>query len=208
MNMSDTSGIDDCADWVIPDFGSVHNPTIKKITSQGLPTADDIENIYQEARKEGYAKGYDSGLDEAKADINSKIKAMAEFMQILEEPYKQISGDVIDTIKHISIVIAGQIVRREINYDENNVIAAIKKSLSLVDEIVKPMVIHVNPEDIAIVKDYLSNAKESIKFIDDVTISRGGCRIDTSMSIIDATIESQLTEIASELIGGSRIDDD
>lgn len=208
MNMSDENGFSDCTDWVLPDFGGIQGTIIKKTTTQGLPTAEDIENIYQQARKEGFDEGYTAGNDAARVDIDNSIKAMTEFMQILQEPYKQISDNVIDTIKHIAILIASQIVRREITLDEKNIIVAIKKSLSLIDEIDKPMSIHVNPNDVSTVIDYLSDMEGNIKFVEDVTISRGGCRIDTAMSIIDATIESQITEIATTLIGGSRINDD
>jgi len=206
--MSETNSIGDCAEWIFPDFGNMHSPTIKKTAAHGLPTAEEIEHIYQDARKEGYKNGYDAGIDAAKNEINASIAAMTEFMQILQEPYKQISSDVIETIKHIAIIIAGQIIRREINIDDKNIIAAINKSLSLVDEIEKPLSIHVNPGDVSIVKEYLSHMGKGIKFIEDVTIARGGCRIDTSVSVIDATIEAQITEISATLFGGSRIEDD
>ena len=207
MNMSEENVSRDCADWIIPDFGDIHNSTIKKSLGTGLPTAEDIENIYLQARKEGFAEGYAAGTEAARADIDSRINTMTGFVKILQEPYKQISDDVIDTIKHIAIIIAGQIIRREITSDENNIIAAIKKSLLLVDEIDRPMTIHLNPNDLSTAMEYLSSVEGNVKFIEDVTISRGGCKIDTAMSIIDATIESQITEIAATLIGGSRFDD-
>ena len=208
MNMSDAENISDCTEWIFPDFGDVPKATVKKSTNQGLPTADDVEQIYQEARKEGFENGYSAGIDSARHEIDTTINKMNGFMQILEEPYKHISDDVVDSIKKIAILIAAQIVRREISTDEKNIIAAINKSLSLVDEIKKPLTIHVNPSDISTVTEYLEHMEGNAKFIEDVTITRGGCRIVTSQSIIDATIESQITEIAATLIGGSRIEDD
>jgi len=206
--MSDVDSIGDCTEWIVPDFGSEHKPTVKKANNPGLPTANDVEKIYQEASKEGFEQGYNAGMDAARQEIDTTVKEINGFMKILQGPYKHISGDVVDTLKNIAVIIAGQIVRREINTDEKNIIAAINKSLSLVDEIKKPLTIHINPNDITTVTEHLSHMEGNIKFIEDVTITRGGCRIDTSMSIIDATIESQITEIAAVLIGGSRTDDD
>lgn len=206
--MSDPGHLDDRADWVFPDFSEQDSAIIKKAGKQSLPTAEDIENIYNEARKEGYENGYKEGLEKGKNETESALASLEQFMQVLQEPYRQISDDVIDTIKHIAVVIAGQIIRREINMDDKNIIAAVKKSLSLIDDIEKPITIHVNPADISTVREYISGLEGNIKFFEDITITRGGCRIDAAKSIIDATIESQITEISAALIGGSRFDDD
>jgi len=208
MNMSDTDISEDYQGWIVPEFDSINSTQTRKTSSSILPTADDIENIYQEAREEGYEKGYSDGMNAAKNEINKTSGALTSFIKILDEPYKQVTDNVVETIKHLAVIIAGQIIRREINQDENIIIAAINKSIALISEIETPMSVHVHPDDISAVRGYLDNVSGNIKFVDDITISRGGCRIDTSMSIIDATIEAQIKEIAATLIGGSRVEDD
>ena len=206
--MSDDSCSETYADWVLPDFGDTANQVGRTTQHQALPTAEDLDDIYQNAQKEGYNRGYAEGQAAAEEEINQKIAALNNIITVLDNPFYQISDEVINTIKQLSLVIARQVVRREISLDENNIIATIKKSLSLISDIDKQIQIHINPDDKEIISTYLSTTTTNIRLVDDETISRGGCRIENTATLIDATVESQLNEIASSILGGLRNDDE
>jgi len=42
---------------------------------------------------------------------------------------------------------------------------------------------------------------------EDPTLARGGCKVETDTSQIDASMESRIAEIAAEVLGGERRDD-
>jgi flagellar assembly protein FliH len=46
------------------------------------------------------------------------------------------------------------------------------------------------------------------KLIEDVVISRGGCKVLTETSAIDATVENRLAAIVATVLGGEREEDE
>ena len=209
MNMSDSLN-KLYSDWVAPDFSSESgdNSKIKLGSGRHLPTADELQKIYKSSDDEGFSKGYSEGLSSAEKKINDKISLLTNLINILNDPLIQVSDNVLDYIKQMSLVIAGQIVRRELSIDPNNIISTIQKSIELLNDVSGIITLYINPEDVHIIEDIMSiKGSTNIKILDDPTITRGGCRVITEVSTIDATIEKQLRNIASEMIGGSRVDD-
>lgn len=195
--------------WVAPTFSSDNNSStaINKIPKK-LPTAAEIENIYNQAYEEGKKKGYDDGLKKVNSETQGYKNVIKNIINAFDDPYKNLSDDVIYNIKKLSLLIAGQIIRREISIDDSNIVATVQKSINLIKHIDSKITIRINPLDISIVKKIFSmEASGNINLEEDPSISRGGCKIESKSSCIDATIEEQLKIITLELIGGSRRSD-
>jgi flagellar assembly protein FliH len=45
------------------------------------------------------------------------------------------------------------------------------------------------------------------RWIEDPTLSRGGCRVETANTLIDASVEARLESVINKLLGGERTDD-
>lgn len=207
--MSDTPEIDRYNEWVSPDFSAQDIAAKGKRTGLNkLPTADDIQNIYAQSQEEGFNKGYAEGLGKATKEISESKLLINNIVSHLEEPFSKLSDEVIDKLKEISITIARQIIRREISVDPNNVIAAVKKSMDLLSEGGSEYTIYLNSLDVPIVNEILlNNSSNNITLKEDPSITRGGCKIISGSSTVDATIEEQIRIITSNLIGGSRDSD-
>jgi flagellar assembly protein FliH len=207
--MSDYIGSKNYNEWIAPDITSETNPgTKKKGTVKLLPTAEEIQNIYNQSQEEGFNKGYSDGLSTGEKKITEKINALNNIITILEKPLANISDEVINTLKELSILIAGQVIRRELTIDHNNIITTVQKSIDLLSDIDKNISIYLNPADVVIVEELLlTNNTGNMIIKSDPNISRGGSRIESHSSTIDATIEQQIRNISAEIIGGSRSDD-
>lgn len=213
MTMSDmkekTLASGDYNDWEIPEFDSMLSAKSTSISvKKGLPTADELEEIYSQAQKEGYEQGYLDGMNKAAEHLAEKEQYLGSILNLLNQPYENLADNVTESIKQLSISIAAHIVRREINHDENTVMAAVNKSLGVLKGVRHHISLYLNPDDVDLVKSMLSvNELTAIDLCADIAITRGGCRVETETSTVDATIESQLNEIAAEIIGGTRKDD-
>lgn len=209
--MSNTADVDGYSDWPIPEFSSdkENNTSSSLNLRKGLPTAEELEGIYLQSQKEGFDKGYADGLEKAKGIIQERVNILNEITNVINDPYESIVEDVAVSIKKLSLIIAGHIVRRELTIDESHVMAAVKKSIDIFSGLTHTISLYLHPSDVDIVKELLSIRESSnIQIVEDITITRGGCKVETPGSTIDATIEGQLREISSEIIGGSRSDDD
>ena len=67
--------------------------------------------------------------------------------------------------------------------------------------------LHLHPEDASLVKSALSLDETEFdgwKVVDDPVMTRGGCRVQTDSSQIDATVENRLSTIIAKALGDER----
>ena len=161
-----------------------------------LEKAIDIEAIRQEA----YTKGKSAGFLEAEKKLHSTIQALGnglEQISILRNSLL-ISGKE-DMIRLIMAVVK-QIINVEVNEQEDIISKTLLRALKAAIQADK-YYIRVNPEDLKTVNEkeplFLAAMKglQNIYFIADETVSRGGCVAESHAGDVDATIESQLSEI-------------
>jgi len=209
MNMSDSSGANDYNEWSAPEF-NINKPSKGAGTSikNTPPTVDEIKKVYDQSHHEGFNEGYSEGLEKAKSEIEEKINIINNIISMLNSPLENLSTDVADKLKEMSILIASQIIRREITIDHDSVMSSVTRSIELLKDNTNDIYIHLNPLDVQIVKGIISiEPGGNINFRDDPSITRGGCKVLSNSSTIDATIEEQIINISSNIIGGSRADD-
>ncbi|HTO24040.1 MAG TPA: FliH/SctL family protein, partial [Spirochaetia bacterium] len=88
----------------------------------------------------------------------------------------------------------------------NLVLLIVKKVIKVISENQKNVVIRVNLADLELtsehVKDFMKMVEnvKSITVLEDSTVDRGGCIIETDFGQIDARISSQLHEIEERIL--------
>lgn len=154
--------------------------------------------------KESAAKeGYKAGIENAQKDIEQVKSSIIEFSKAKQEVFDYIAPDIME----ISIEIARKIVKKEIEQNPQTVLQTIMDVLKTLPKDESRVVIKVNPQQLALVKqsmpEVISDMGLEIKtsVISDGTIELGGCVIQTSNGIVDATIQTQL-EIIKEAFKG------
>ena len=160
-----------------------------------LPTAEDIERIHEEARKDGYAAGYEEGT------ARGRIEAMQfhGLVESLENSMTSLDQEVADEILALATELARQMVRQTLVVRPESVVDLIREALLQLPQ--AHALIHINPEDLAMAKDYLGEqlSHSSHRLIDDPTITRGGVRIEAAGSQIDATVQTRWRRVMDNL---------
>jgi flagellar assembly protein FliH len=169
----------------------------------------EVERTVGQAEKEAYAKGYaagrDEGYEEGKAEAKRLVerlhiiisKAIDKRNEILAESETQVINLVLLIVKKVIKVIS----ENQKNVVINNVVQALRKLKSRGD-----VVIRVNLADLELttehVKDFMGMVEhlKSITVLEDSTVDRGGCVIETDFGQIDARISSQLHEIEEKIL--------
>lgn len=161
--------------------------------------------ITEAARKEGYNAGYEDGFQSGKAEVQRLIEQMHSIISgaierrnaIIDESESQIINLVLQISKKVIKVIS----ENQKNVVINNVIQALRKLKSRGD-----VIIRVNLEDVQLttdhVKDFMRMVEnvKSITVLEDSTVDRGGCIIETDFGQIDARISSQFAEIEEKIL--------
>jgi hypothetical protein len=80
-----------------------------------FPTAEDLARINEEARNEGYQRGYDEGLAAAEAECSARtgeqIAHLATLIGNLQASLTQLDQEIADQLLDLSLEVASQMLR-------------------------------------------------------------------------------------------------
>lgn len=160
-----------------------------------LPTADDIERIHEEARKEGYDAGYEEGTARGRMEAMN----LHSLVQELDDSLTRLDQEVADEILSLSIEVARQMVRHHFAAHPESVAELIREALLQMPQ--AHAMVHLNPDDLALAREYLGEqlTHAGHRLVEDASISRGGVRIDAGGSQIDATVQTRWRRILDNL---------
>lgn len=148
-------------------------------------------------------EGYKSGIEAAKTDIEQLKVSLGNFMTSKNEVFEFIAPDILE----ISLDIAKKIVKKEVSQNPEAILETILDVLKTISKEEPRITLKVNPAQVHIAKENIADIKDSIglesktNVIADDTIEIGGCIIQTSNGIVDATLDTQL-EIIKEAFKG------
>jgi flagellar assembly protein FliH len=220
--------------WLLPDISEngAYSEDVERMESLDteenparILTVDEIEAMqkqaYEEAfaqgKLEGYQKGFDQGLaegskqayDENAGNLHKKAAEFAGLIESLSDPFKTLDEEVERELVKLSIAIATQIIRREIKLDPGQVIASVRAAINVLPLSSQKIQLYLHPEDAELVRSALSLDEMSTAWgvIEDPLITRGGCKVDTDISHVNATVENRLAAVIATLLGGEREND-
>jgi flagellar assembly protein FliH len=181
-----------------------------------MPTVREIEALQKAAYDEGFAQGRAEGLAQGEQEGFAAGQAEAKqlagriggVLQTLAEPLAELDEAVESQIVQLAFLLARQIIRREIQTQAGEVVPVVREALALLPISSRDIKVHLHPEDARFLRENLGPQDEGAwKIVEDASLSRGGCRVTTPTSQIDATLERRLNALASEFLGGIRSGD-
>jgi flagellar assembly protein FliH len=190
--------------WVLP---NVEGPVV------GRRRAEDLNLIEREAWERGFSHGQAAGAAAAQAEnqrlldeARARVARLEELLGLLAEPLATLDDAVIGQLSQLAGAMARQVVRRELRTDPQQIIAVIRETLSLLPVAAREVRLHLHPEDAALVRERLAepNADRAWSVVEDPVIGRGGCRVTSENSSIDAQVESRLGAAIAAALGEER----
>lgn len=172
-----------------------------------LVTAQRIEEIEQEAWEAGHARGLKDGQAEARTQAAREVQALRGILDQLAEPLAVLDETVEDSLLELVLAVARQVIRRELRTDPGQIVATVREALEALPVAQREIVIKLHPEDAVLVREHLGEGRPRWTIEEDPTLTRGGCRVASESSRVDATVERRLNAIAASLLGGEREDD-
>ncbi|MFV2057395.1 MAG: FliH/SctL family protein [Thiohalomonadales bacterium] len=198
--------------WQAPALGDEEISAVDVLSLSHI-TVEKIERIRQQAYTEAYDEAYAKGLSQGEADGLQKIQPRLDLLQKLttelSSPFDDLDDEIENQLSHLAILLAKQIIRREIEHDPGQIIAIVREAMALLPVTSNQLHVHVHPEDLQVLKDIMKLRSQDTRLhIDeDVALQRGDCKVFTDYSSIDATLETRMTAIIAEMLGGHRSSD-
>ena len=172
-------------------------------------TAVQLERIQKQAYDEAYARGLKEGVAAGQTHIREQAQVFVGLANALHNPIKQTDEIIENEIVMMCMSIAKQIIRREISLDSGHIISVIREALAALPVASQKVRIFLHPDDVVLVRKVLAELNDDISWsvVDDLTLTRGGCKVTTENSQIDATLETRIAMIASKILIDERSND-
>jgi flagellar assembly protein FliH len=178
-----------------------------------LPTAEELEAIRAAAREEGYAAGleagqaeghaagYEEGLTLGRAEAAEELEHLRQlattFGDAVREADEAISNDVLELALHL----ARGMVRTAFDVKPDLILPVVREAVDYLPNLQQPALLMLHPEDALIVKSSIGHEldKNGWRIVEDESIARGGCRVDTASNQIDAQIGARWQRLTHAL---------
>ncbi len=181
---------------------------------------------YKAGSDAGFQKGFEQGISEglqqgkARAEeseslieierqqLQARTQHLEQLLTALADPVSQLDKEVEDQLVELVLAVSRQLIRRELKADPGQIIAVVREAVSLLPVAAREYRLALHPEDAALVREALamdeSDGDRPWTIVEDPTLTRGGCRVVSEASYIDATVERQLAAVAATLLGDER----
>ena len=164
----------------------------------------------KEGYDDGYKKGQEAGFREGNLEAQRLTDRLHTIIERMMDKRQEILAETEQQIVDLVLLMTRKIVKgiseNQRNVVVSNVVQALRKVKGRGE-----VIIRVNLNDVAMttqhIKDFLSAAEniKNITVVEDSTVDRGGCVIETDFGSIDAKIVSQLNEIEQRILEVSPI---
>lgn len=201
--MSETGAVTVLA-WTVP---QVDGPVV------GQRRVTDLNLLEREAWEQGFAAGRAAGrtaaLGEQQAltdELRARVARLDGVLNLQARPLADLDASVLQQLATLAGAIARHLVRRELRTQPEQIIAVIRETVALLPAVAREVRIHLHPEDAALVRERLAEpaAERAWTLVEDPVISRGGCRISSENSSIDALVETRLGAAIVAVLGDER----
>ncbi|MCA1854670.1 flagellar assembly protein FliH [Massilia oculi] len=170
-----------------------------------LPTLEELEAIRENARAEGYAEGLQEGRAaghaegyaegeragrlEAEAELDHLRSIAATFSDAVVQADETIAHDVLE----LALRLARGMVRTAFDVRPELILPVVQEAIGYLPVLAQPATLTLHPEDAEIVRQAMGQEllKGGWRIVDDASLARGGCKVDTASNQIDAQAQAR-----------------
>lgn len=186
--------------WELPRVGPENGP---------LLTASQLEDLQRQAWDEAFAQGREAGHREGREQAEAEARRLAQIADALCRPFERLDQQVEEEVVALSIAVASQIARREIQANPEQVVAVVREALASLPVNTGQIAICLCPADAALVKEALDEdiARGGWTITEDAAMAAGDCRVRCDYTHVDATLRTRLERVVARLLGDGAEDD-
>jgi flagellar assembly protein FliH len=178
-----------------------------QIVAEANARAVEIED---EARNAGFAGGHAAGLAQAEQELEAPRAAFLQAIEGVEAVRDEASAAAEPRAVELALAIAERIVAAALEIDPGLVCNVVGGALRRVVDRDR-LVIDVNPDDVVLVRDWISSQSEvpvaGVEVRGERRVARGGCVVRTNEGEIDGRVAEQLVraeEVLRDTLAESR----
>lgn len=191
-------------------------------------TAQEMQEIFDEAERDGFAQGhkdgYEKGMTEGMAEgyeagqqkglMEMRQQLVAEqqrFQKLAEallQPLRAQDDDLEKMLLDIVCTLTQSVVQRELTTDSSHIVDLVKAAVEALPVGSSNLRICLNPDDLAAVESYAKEQQLEWRFFGDAQLSPGGCRVEAPNSRVDFSVANRLKSVLEQFVNKQLTDAD
>ncbi|MCE2947009.1 MAG: flagellar assembly protein FliH [Betaproteobacteria bacterium] len=162
------------------------------------PPEEELARIREQARAEGHAAGLASGLAAGARDVADLAQLLGRLREVLEDHEQALAGDVMG----LAVELSRQILRHALYVHPEVVLPVVREAIASLPQGSQHPRLLLHPQDAALVRSVLDANQltpSPWRIVEDARLERGGCRIETATSELDASLGSRWRAVIAAL---------
>ncbi len=200
--------------WELPSFDSPDSIRISgNASGMKLPTAAELENIHLQAHEEGYLAGqqaghqeghqagYQAGYAEGSLKAAMETEQLATLVSAMGQALNEVDQQVAQSMLNLSLELAQKMVHQALKINPEILLPIVRDAINGLPHFNPGAHIVLHPDDAEIVRARMGEqlTHSGWKIFEDAQITKGGVRIETVNSQIDATLETRWKRITANM---------
>ncbi len=176
-------------------------------------SAAELERLQKQAWDEAHAagrrEGREKGLSEGRDEIRHQVQILKRMIQSLQAPLKAMDAEIEHELAALAVAIARHVIDDELHTEPERIVKLVPRAVAELPAGRRDVRVRVHPDDAALLHEHLpdGDGEASWRLVEDPALRRGGCRVETPDSSIDATLESRLEAVVARVFGNDADED-
>ena len=168
------------------------------------------KSIFEKSKNDGFKAGHEEGYKAGNEEAQRLVERIHKMIEAVQAKRQETLDNTEQQIVNLVILIARKVVKimseNQKSVIMSNVLQALKKVKGSGD-----VTLRVNLADVKLttehIKDFIRQVEniKNISVVEDSSVEKGGCIVETDFGAIDARISSQLNELETQILNISPI---
>jgi flagellar assembly protein FliH len=182
-----------------PHSGGIYQTPAQKIAA--CTNASVLEQQRRQAQEEGYAQGRATGYAEGVQQARNAAAQINTLMQNLQGAINQVDEQLARSLLDLSLEIARRMLSVALQVNPEVILGIVSEAISGLPHFNQNAHLILHPDDAELLREHMAEelSHAGWKIFTDAKISRGGCRVETAHSQVDATTEARWKRIIESM---------
>src|SRR3989338_8778770 len=180
--------------WELASFDS-HN------SDKRLNSVAELENIRQQAYDEGYTQGHDAGYAAGIQQARTEAAQIHMLLQNLQDALNKVDEQLAQSLLDLSLEIARKMVGENLQVKPEIILKIVGDAIGNLPHFNQNAHLILHSDDAELVRKQMGDQllHTGWKILTDEQIKRGGGRVETSHSQVDATLEARWKRVVESI---------
>ena len=169
----------------------------------------EINEIYRQAKEEGHAAGFQEGhttgqqegRQHAETAVKVEVDQIHNLLSALSKELHEIDQNVAQDLLDLALDLSKKMLLKALQVNPELIIPIVQEAMRQLPNTSHPPQLMLHPDDAELIRKHLSDqqSQSDWEICEDEQIEKGGCRIKTNGSEIDASTPTRWQQILNTI---------